>query len=131
MIKLAYTIIYVSDVTKTVEFYEQVFGLECVFISPENDYGELKTGKTKLCFASLELANQNLKDGFLPLDLTQKPFGMEIGFTTDNVPALVERALSAGATHYGPVATKPWGQVVAYIRDPNGFLIEICSPMES
>ncbi len=25
--------------------------------------------------------------------------------------------------------TKPWGQVVAYVRDLDGFLIEICTPM--
>jgi YD repeat-containing protein len=25
--------------------------------------------------------------------------------------------------------TKPWGQVVAYVRDKDGFLIEICTPM--
>jgi hypothetical protein len=24
---------------------------------------------------------------------------------------------------------KPWGQVVAYVRDLDGFLIEVCSPM--
>jgi len=25
--------------------------------------------------------------------------------------------------------TKPWGQTVAYVRDRNGFLVELCSPM--
>ncbi|MFO0110274.1 MAG: VOC family protein, partial [Alphaproteobacteria bacterium] len=24
---------------------------------------------------------------------------------------------------------KPWGQTVAYVRDLNGFLVEICSPV--
>jgi hypothetical protein len=24
---------------------------------------------------------------------------------------------------------KPWGQVVAYVRDLNGYLVEICTPM--
>jgi len=131
MTKFAYTIIYVADVTKTIEFYEEVFELSRIFISPENDYGELKTGKTKLCFASLELANQNLKNGFIGLDPAQKPFGVELGFTSDNVANLVENALICGATIYAEIVTKPWGQTVAYIRDPNGFLIEICSPKES
>jgi lactoylglutathione lyase len=23
----------------------------------------------------------------------------------------------------------PWGQTVAYVRDNNGFLVELCTPM--
>jgi len=26
--------------------------------------------------------------------------------------------------------TKPWGQKVGYLRDTNGFIIEICTPIE-
>jgi hypothetical protein len=26
--------------------------------------------------------------------------------------------------------TKPWGQIVAYVRDNNGCIVEICSPIE-
>ena len=29
-----------------------------------------------------------------------------------------------------PLVTKPWGQTVGYIRDIDGFLIEICTPMD-
>ena len=37
MVKLGYTILYVSDVTKSIEFYETAFGFERKFITPEND----------------------------------------------------------------------------------------------
>ena len=59
-----YTILYVADVTKSIEFYEQTFGLQRAFVTPENDYGELITGTTKLAFASIQLADSNLKKGF-------------------------------------------------------------------
>ena len=129
MIKFGYTILYVQDVTKSIEFYEAAFGFTRKFISPDNDYGELLTGETTLSFASNTLAGSNLKDGFIESHLTNKPFGIEIGFTTDDVEATVHQAISAGATLVENPKTKPWGQVVAYVRDPDGFLIEVCSVM--
>jgi len=130
MIKFAYTILYVTDVEKTIEFYEKAFGFTRKFVTPENDYGELLVGETTLSFASTNLANSNLKDGFTESSLTNKPFGIEIGFTTNDVEATVKSAVEAGAVIVENPKTKPWGQVVSYVRDLDGFLIEICTPME-
>jgi uncharacterized glyoxalase superfamily protein PhnB len=129
MIKFAYTILYVQNVTKSVEFYEKAFGFVRKFVTPENEYGELSVGETTLSFASTLLAKSNLKDGFIESSLTNKPFGIEIGFTTDNVEETVNAAISAGATILENPKIKPWGQTVAYLRDFDGFLIEICTPM--
>ena len=129
MIKFAYTILYVQDVTKSVEFYEKAFGFVRKFVSPGNDYGELLAGETTLSFASTVLAKSNLTDGFTESSLTNKPFGIEIGFSTDKVEESVATAIHAGATIVENPKTKPWGQTVAYLRDPDGFLIEICTPM--
>ena len=125
MIKFAYTILYVSDVKKTAEFYSKTFGFEVRFIAPGDEYAELNSGTT-----TLSLAKSNLKDGFQAADLKVKPFAIEIGFTTVDVPALVEKAVAAGATLVEEPKEKPWGQVVAYVRDLEGFLIEICTPMD-
>ena len=130
MIKFAYTILYVKDVEKTIEFYEKAFGFTRKFVTPENDYGELLVGETTLSFASTNLANSNLKDGFTESSLTNKPFGIEIGFSTNDVEATVKSAVEAGAVIVENPKTKPWGQVVSYVRDLDGFLIEICTPME-
>lgn len=129
MIQFKYTILYVEDVSKAIEFYENAFGFQRKFITPENDYGELDTGNTILSFASIALAKSNLKDGFTESSLMQKPFGIELGFTTTNVETSIKLALQAGAQIVEEPKTKPWGQVVAYIRDTDGFLIEICTPM--
>lgn len=129
MIKLAYTILYVKNVTTTIEFYEKAFGLSRKFITPENDYGELVTGETTLSFASLSFANNNLKSGFIENSVSTKPFAQEIGFSTEDVEATVKSAIAAGATLVVSPAAKPWGQLVAYVRDLDGFLIEICTPM--
>lgn len=129
MVKFAYTILYVTDVTKSIEFYEKSFGFNRKFITPEEDYGELDTGQTTISFASLELANSNLKNGFEESSLERKPFAVELGFVTDNVEEILDLAKQNGATVLEEPKQKPWGQTVAYIRDIDGFLIEICTPM--
>lgn len=130
MVKFAYSILYVSDVTKSIEFYEKAFGFSRKFVTPENDYGELLTGETTLSFASVNLAKSNLKEGFLESNMANKPFAQELGFTTEDVQVVVDAAVSLGATLLETPKTKPWGQVVAYIRDLDGFLLEICTPMD-
>jgi lactoylglutathione lyase len=129
----AYTILYVRDVEASVRFYERAFGLERKFVTPENDYGELGTGSTPfsttLAFASVVLAASNLSGGFQESPRDGKPFGIELGFVTDDVEKTLAAALQAGATLAESPKTKPWGQTVAYIRDLDGFLVEICTAM--
>jgi len=132
MIKFAYAILYVQDVTKSVEFYESAFGFTRKLVTSDNDYAELLVGETILSFASHTLAKSNLKEGVIESNLKDKPFGIEIGFTTDNVEDTVSAAVNAGATIVENPKTKPWwGQIVAYVRDLDGFLIEICTSMGS
>ncbi|MBS7255700.1 VOC family protein [Flavobacterium branchiicola] len=130
MVKFGYTILYVEDVEKSIAFYENVFGFTRKFISPGSDYGELNTGETTISFASKKLAAQNLKEGFLESNLEDKPFAIELGFITDEVGELVQKATSFGAVLVTEPAKKPWGQIVAYVRDTDGFLIEICTEVE-
>lgn len=129
MVKFGYTILYVSNVTRSIEFYEQAFGFERKFITPENDYGELLSGETTISFVSKELANSNLKNGFIESSPSDKPFGIELALVTDNVQAIVDKAIALGGLLTEQPIQKPWGQTVAYIRDIDGFLLEICTPI--
>ncbi|MDA6069363.1 VOC family protein [Flavobacterium sp. AC] len=130
MVKFGYTILYVQDVEASVGFYENTFDFSRKFVTPENDYGELNTGETTISFASKKLAAQNLKDGFIESNLEDKPFAIELGFITDNVGELVQKATSFGAILVKEPTQKPWGQIVAYVRDLDGFLIEICTEVQ-
>lgn len=131
MVKFAYTILYVQDVQKTNDFYQKAFGFTQKFKSPDNTYSELETGNTSLAFAAKTLALSNLKDGFIESSLQNQAFGIEIGFTTTDVAQTMHIAHQAGATIVEEPKTKPWGQTVGYVRDIDGFLIEICTPMAS
>lgn len=127
--KLGYTILYVEEVEKTVEFYEQAFGFERKMITPQNDYAELITGDTTLAFASHELGKANFKNGFTKSSKNHLPFGFELALVTENIEADFQKAIDAGATELEPITEKPWGQKVGYLRDINGFLLEICTPV--
>ncbi|MEH6631345.1 MAG: VOC family protein [Halopseudomonas aestusnigri] len=124
--QLTYTILYVENVRKTLEFYVEAFGLEQKMLHESGDYGELDTGSTTLSFSSLALMEQIGKNPTKPI--RGKP-SFEIAFTTHNVPQALDKALEAGATLVQSAEDMPWGQTTAYVTDLNGFLVELCTPM--
>jgi lactoylglutathione lyase len=127
--KFGYSILYVDNVKETIEFYETAFGFTRIFITDVNDYGELDTGGTKLAFAQNAFVQTIMPQAFEPASLTKPAPPFELGFVTDEVDLAYARAIAAGALEVKPPTAKPWGQLVGYVRDRNGFLIEICSPM--
>ena len=127
--KLGYTILYVPDVEQTVAFYERAFGLKRTFLH-ESGYGEMTTGETKLAFATLELARSN-GVSIRPAQRHEPSPAFEIAFVTDNVAAAFANAVEAGAEPLAEPTQKPWGQTVSYVRDLNGFLVELCSPVNT
>lgn len=127
--KLGYTIIYVPNVSDSLSFIERAFGLQRRFLHESGDYGELETGETTLSFASLELGNMNFPAGFIAASESSKPLGVEIALVTSSVIEAHEKALLAGAIELQRPETKPWGQVVSYVRCPDGTLVELCSPI--
>lgn len=128
--KFGYTIAYVSDVKATLDFYKKAFGIETRFVH-ESGYGELATGETTLAFASHQMGKKNLPDGYVSADSSPRPLGMEIALVTDDVDSAYARAISAGARSVSRPAQKPWGQTVAYVRCPEGVLLELCTPVAS
>lgn len=129
MMKFSYTILYVKDVAQSVTFYEKAFGLKQRFIHEGGQYAEMETGGTSLAFTSNELAKSNLPQGFRENSLSNLPAGIEVGFVTDHVVAAFARAVEAGAVPVIEPNVKPWGQTVAYVRDLDGILIELGSPL--
>lgn len=125
-----YTILYVENVEATLAFYVKAFGFAQKFITPEKDYGELETGGTTLAFASYTVAEYNgisiekrdAKSMFSPFEIT---------FVTDDIESAWKQAVEAGAMVVKEPAQKPWGQTVGYLRDMNGFLVEVCTKIDS
>lgn len=124
-----YTIVYVEDVGATLGFYERAFGQTRGFVAEGGHYGELATGPTKLAFASVEMADAHLVD-YHENRPDSKPAAAEVAFVTDDVDRAFATAVAAGAAPLARPEKKPWGQTVAYVRDNNGFPVELCTPTE-
>ena len=120
-----------KNITETIKFYEKAFGFSRKFITPENDYGELISGETTIAFASLDLGKSNFKNEFENVTNLKKPLGVTFAFTTEDIETDFQNAINSGATEFEPLTEKPWGQKVGYLRDNNGFLIEICTPIKA
>ena len=127
--KFGYTIIYVPAVETSLSFFEKAFGFARRFVSEQGDYGELETGETTLAFASHNLGQTNLLKGYIHADKSVQPLGIEIALVTSDVANAHAKAILAGAGELAAPKEKPWGQVVSYVRCPDGTLVEICSPM--
>ncbi len=124
--KFRYTILYVSNVVQSLDFFEKAFDCKIKMLHESSQYGELDTGSTILAFLSRKSMQELGKTPSIP-DPAKPAF--EIAFETDNVAQGVAKAIAAGAKLQREPEKMPWGQTIAYVSDPNGFLIEICTPV--
>ena len=99
------------------------------FLHESGTYGELDTGGTTLSFAAHELGESHFSGGHVHADTSPQPLGMEIALVTTDVAEAHRNAVASGARELAAPETKPWGQVVSYVRAPDGCLIEICTPV--
>jgi lactoylglutathione lyase len=127
--KFGYTIIWVDDVVKTVEFYEKAFGLVRRTLRETGNFtwAEIETGETTLAFSSTSEAETLFSGGFYANDPTKLPALIQISFITPDVGTAYMRAIGAGAKALDAPKAQPWGQTIARVRDPNGVLVSLVS----
>ena len=127
-VRLGYVILYVPSVEATLSFYEAAFGLSRQLLHKSGAYGELNTGSTSLAFVSESLRESNGVTAAL-----NRPDGIaagaEIALVVGSVAQAYDHAVGKGAIPLVSPKETPWGQTVAYVRDCNGFLVELCSKM--
>jgi catechol 2,3-dioxygenase-like lactoylglutathione lyase family enzyme len=123
-----YTIVYVPDVKAATDFYAAAFDLKLRFHADDWDYAELETGDTTLAFAAEHMAEQ-MNVTITPNRADGTAAGIELAFVTEQVADGYATAIAAGATPVSEPHQMPWGQTVSYVRDLDGVLVEICSPV--
>lgn len=123
--------VLVEDVPKTVAFYERAFGATLKYMHPTQGYAELATGAVLLAFLSEKLLETTQLLGQTPWHKNRsgrEASGSQLVFVSTNLDKDFERAVSAGAVVIKPPKPKPWGQTVGYLRDLNGYMLELCTP---
>ena len=91
-------------------------------------YIEFETGSTILAMNTREdvkeLTGLSLTEGVL------QSSHFELGFVVEDVEETIEQLKEQGVKVLVEPIVKPWGQTIAYIADPDGNYIEICSSLE-
>ena len=125
-ISMKYVILYVNGFEKTMAFYNGILGLPVKM--QQDTYVEFDTGAVTLSINTLkdvkELTGLNVPEG----STSTQTF--EVGFVVEDVVATIELLRQQGVKILMEPVTKPWGQTVAYVADPDGHYIEICTSVE-
>lgn len=119
MFKKIYAVcLLVEDYERSLEFYEKTLGFE--INSKDTKYADFKLGETLLAIfqkdeASTMFAVHNMNTGG----------GAVIAFPVVNVEQACEELKQKGIVIFEGPKMMPWGQTVAYFKDPDNNILEI------
>ena len=116
-----YLILIVEDLDRALCFYVDVLGLRLGHRS--GDYAQLDTGTTRLALYTRSAMAKTLGMALAP-PVSNAP-GFEVGFKISDVDAAFTKLIARGARPVMPPTDRFWGQRTAYLRDPDGHLIEL------
>ena len=122
-----YVILIVEDMDRALRFYTDVLGLRLGHRS--GDYAQLDTGATRLGLYTRGAMGKTLGMSLKP-PAHDAP-GFEIGFKVPDVGEAFADLVGRGASAVMPPTDRPWGQRTAYVRDPDGHLIELAQDLSS
>lgn len=120
---LRYIILYVSDFDQAYTFYKDVLQLSVKM--QQGTYVEFDTGQTTFAINTRDSVREEI--GLTVPQEQEKTATFEVAFTVEDVAQTIDVLRSKGVQIIKEPVTKPWGQTVAYIADPDGHYIEICS----
>lgn len=124
--ELDYVILIVNDLDRTLDFYTKILGLKLGHRS--GDFAQMETGTTRLGFYKREAMSKTL--GTMLEPPTKEAPGFEIGFKVDDVDRAFKKLVEKVAVPALEPTTRHWGQRTAYIRDPDGHLIELAEDLQ-
>jgi len=122
-----YVILIVEDMDRALRFYTDVLGLRLGHRS--GDYAQLDTGATRLGLYTRGAMAKTLGMSLKPP--SHNAPGFEIGFKVPDVGEAFAELVGRGASAVMPPTDRPWGQRTAYVRDPDGHLIELAQDISS
>ena len=122
-----YIVVIVEDLDRALAFYTGVLGLELGHRSGK--FAQLATGTTRV--ALFERSAMATVLGAELLSPDRRAPGFELGFKVPDVDAAYAELVALGAEAAVPPTDRPWGQRTAYVRDPDGHLIELAEDTRS
>ncbi len=122
--KLAYAILFVSDLERAIDFYRDLIGLPFRFSN--ESYAEFATGGAKFAlYARSHLPE--LIGRKAPMGPPAWPQG-EVAFLVDDPDAEHARLIKAGVEVLAAPTDRPWGERTLHLADPDGNVVELTRP---
>ncbi len=122
-----YVVLIVEQLDRALGFYVEVLGLSLGHRS--GPYAQLNTGTTRLALYERAAMSETL--GRALRAPAQDAPGFELGFKVSDVDAAFSALLKQGAPVVTPPTDRHWGQRTAYVRDPDGHLIELAQDLRA
>lgn len=122
---LDYVVLIVEDLDRALAFYCGAVGLTLKHRS--DPYAQLDTGTTRLGLYQRAAMAATLGGPLEPPAADAPAF--ELGFKVEDCDGAFEELLALGAPPVARPTTRPWGQRTAYVRDPDGNLIELAQDL--
>lgn len=122
-----YVIVIVQDLDRALDFYTGILGLTLGHRS--GDYAQLDTGATRLALYTRAAMEKTLHMALKRPAYNAPEF--EIGFKVGDVDGVYNRLIADGAEPVVAPADRFWGQRTAYVRDPDGHLIEFAQDLRT
>jgi lactoylglutathione lyase len=122
--RLAYAILFVSDLERSIGFYREAIGLPFRFST--ESYAEFETEGAKFGL----YARATLPDLIgLEAPPGEAPWPQwEVSFFVEDPDAEHERLAAAGVTVLAPPTDRPWGERTLHVADPDGNVVELARP---
>ena len=120
--KIKNTMLVVTDIDKSVEFYKKVLGLRVIM-----DFGANKTLTGGLALQTLDTWREFIGTD----DISFGNNSSEIYFEEDNFDKFAESLQKFDVDYVHPVKEHSWGQRVVRIYDPDKHIIEIGENVKS
>ena len=122
---LDYVVLIVGDLELSLSFYTKTLGLKLQHRAEK--YAQITAGTTRLSLYGRDAMQETLGAVLEPPSLSAPSF--ELGFKVADCDAAFSELVAAGAPAVTPPTTRPWGQRTAYVRDPDGNLIELAQDL--
>jgi lactoylglutathione lyase len=123
-------VLYVNDVSATIDFYKRAFGLTLRFHDEALGFAELEAGGSIIAIASHSIGELLMPGVYAPPE-GGRPAGVEIAFLADDVAAAFARLIAEGAAPIAAPKRMPWGLEVAYALAPDGTILGLSEPPPS
>jgi lactoylglutathione lyase len=115
-----FAILQVSDLRRSLRFYRDLLGFELTYSFPSEDDPR---------FVFLEIEGGKL--GLGAADEPVESVSTSIWVYTNDVDVAVGELRAAGARVVADPADQPWGERLASVADPDGYVVHIGAPISA